>query len=763
MIRRDDALLYHGGPRPGLIDVRPAKPCLTARDMRLAYLPGATFACQAIARDPADAARLTGRGNLVAVITNGTAVPGLGDVGALAAKPVQEGIALLFKRLGDIDVFDLELDARDPERFVDVAHALAPGFAGIVLSNLAAPAGLAIHDRLCQSLRIPVFHENLQSTAVVMAASLWNAVDLAGKTLDAVQVVMCGAGTVGLGCARLALGLGIRPEHLLLYDVNGLLHPDRTDLTPYQRALARVHPARTLDEALRGADVFIGASVGHVVTEEMVRSMARFPIVFALATPDPEITYETARAARRDVIAATAVATSPNAILDLLSFPYIMRGALDVQATRISDGMLLAAARALADLAREEVIDEVSRAYASEPLSFGPEYLLPKPIDPRILVRESAAVARRAIEEGVAQRVLAIEPYQESLRVRLGTGRETLRRLMVKARRERPRVVFPEGCNPTILRACSILADEGVARPILLGREPDVRAAMARLGLDAAGVGIVDPARSLRRETYVDEYFRLRQRHGVMRATAAERLAQPDYFAAMMLHSGDADLMISGVASHYADSIRVILEVVGVAPGVRRISSHYLALLPRHLYFLADCAVNIEPDAAALAEIAMLTAGRARALGVEPHVAMLSFSNFGSVDHPFARKVRCATDIVKGQAPELNVDGEMQLATAVERDVRAEYFPFSDLDTDANVLVFPDLQSGNLAMHLLRHIGDAVVIGPVLMGTRLPAHLIQYGSTADDVVNLAVVGIVEAAGLRENAPGGAAPDPRPAP
>ncbi len=753
MIRREDALDYHGGNPPGLIDVRPTKPCLTAREMRLAYLPGGTFACTAIREDETAAARLSGRGNLVALVTNGTAVPGLGDVGPLAAKPVQEGMALLFKRLADINVFDLELATRDPDRFVEVLQALAPGFAGVVLSNVRAPEGLVVHERLCATLRIPVLHENLHSTAVVVAAALSNAVDLAGKDIGAVRVVLCGTGTVGLGCARLLLRLGVNPDQLLLYDVRGLVHPDRDDLTAHQRELARAHDAMTLAEGIRGADVFIGASAAGVVSDEMVRSMARFPIVFALATPTPEIGYEIVRAARRDVIAATSLAEYPNAILDLLSFPYIMRGALDVQATRISDGMLLGAARALAELAREEVVDEVSRAYADEHLSFGPEYLLPKAIDPRILVRESAAVARCAVEEGLARRAVESEPYQESLRVRMGTGRETMRRLVVKARHECPRVVFPEGTHETILRACRILVDEGVARPVLLGTDADVRAALSRLAVDPSGTTIVDPARSPRRDTYADEYFRLRRRRGLMHSTAVERMRRPECFAAMMLHSGDADLMISGAASHYADSMRMILEVIGPAPGVERISSHYMALLPRNVYFLADCAVNIDPDAEALAEIALLTARRVRILGFEPHVAMLSFSNFGSVDHAFARKVRRATEIVKAQAPDLNVDGEMQLETAVTAQIRAENFPFSALETDANVLIFPDLQSGNLAMHLLRHLEGAVVIGPILMGTRLPAHLIQYGSSAEEVVNIAALGIVEAAGLRDDGAG----------
>jgi malate dehydrogenase (oxaloacetate-decarboxylating)(NADP+) len=750
MIRREDSLEYHAGERPGKIELHATKPCLTPREVRLAYLPGASFPSREIAQDPSAAFRYTSRGNLVAVVTNGTAVPGLGDVGPLAAKPMQEGVAVLFKRLADIDVFDLELDTTDPERFVETVQRLEPTFGGINLKDIRAPEGLSIFDRLSESLGIPVFHENLDSTAVVAAAALLNALDLVEKRIDTVRVVLCGAGTVGTGCARLLLSLGVRAENLLVYDVSGLIHPDRQDLHDYQRAFAQARPARRLDEGLRGADVFIGASAAGVLSQEMVRSMARLPIVFALATPEPEISYEAARGSRRDVIVATSLDQHPNAVLDLLSFPYIFRGALDVQATRITTGMLVAAARALADLAREDVVEEVERAYGSERFSFGPEYLLPKPIDPRILVRESAAVARRAIEEGVARRPLESGAYQDSLTVRLGTGRETMRGMILAARQRKLRVVFPEGTNETILRACSILMEEGIARPILLGREEDVRAATERLRFDLSGVPVVEPPRSPRFEAYVDEYFRMRHRRGVMRAAAVQRLRQTDSFAAMMLHAGDADMMIAGVSTHYVESLRTILEVIGPASGVRKVSSHYLVLLPKGILFLADCAVNIEPDADALAEIALLAAGTARSLGIEPRVSMLSFSNFGSVDHAFTRKVRRATEIAKTRAPELVIDGEMQLATALDGPLRKEYFPFSSLDQDANVLVFPDLQSGNLALHLLEHVGGAVPIGPLLMGTRLPAHLLQYGARVEDVVNLTTVGAVEASAVQRS-------------
>jgi malate dehydrogenase (oxaloacetate-decarboxylating)(NADP+) len=748
MIRPEDSLEYHASGRPGKIEVCASKSCLTPREMRLAYLPGASFPSREIAQDASAVFRYTSRGNLVGVVTNGTAVPGLGNVGPEAAKPMQEGISVLFKRLADIDVFDLELRTTDPDLFIETVRMLEPTFGGINLKDIRAPEGLHIHDRLTESLTIPVFHENLYSTAVVAAAALINALDLVEKRLQDIRIVICGAGTVGTGCARMFSWLGARPENLLVYDVKGLLHPERADLEDFQRPFAQPHSARDIASGIRGADVFVGASAGGIVTQEMVRSMGRFPVVFALATPDPEIGYEEAMRSRRDVIVATGLNEHPNAVLDLLSFPYVLRGALDAHATRITQGMLVAAARALAGLAREDVVDEVERAYGYEHFAFGPEYLLPKPIDPRILVRESAAVAEQAVRDGVARRPLTREAYQESLTVRMGTGRETMRRMILIARQEKPRIVFPEGSSETILRACNIVVDEGIASPILLGREVEIREAVERLGFDLGGVPIVDPVRSPRFRAYAEAYFTMRRRRGVMRDAAEQRLGQRDYFAAMMLHSGDADMMIAGVSHHYVESLRVILEVIGPAPAVNKISSHYLVLLPKGILLLADCAVNIDPSAEDLAETALLAARMARALGIESRVAMLSFSNFGSVDHPFTRKVRRATAIARQRVPDLVVDGEMQLATALDGSLRREHFPFCDLDRDANVLVFPDLQSGNLALHLLENVGGAVPIGPLLMGTRLPAHLLQYGATVEDVVNLATIGSVEAASLR---------------
>ena len=743
MIRKQDSLDYHAKDRPGKIAVNATKSCLTPRELRLAYLPGATFPSREIAGDPSAVYRYTAKGNLVAAVTDGSAIPGLGDLGPLAAKPMQEGIAILFKRLADIDVYDLELACDDIDGFVETVRILEPTFGGVNLKDIKAPRGLEIYDRLREVMEIPVFHENLYSTAVVAVAALINALELVDKQVGEARVVLCGAGTVGIGCARLLRRLGVADENLLMYDVDGLVHPDRAGLDDYQREFAISSPLTGLDQGLAGADVFIGASAGGVLDLEMIRSMNRYPIVFALATPEPEIGYVEARSARQDVIVATGLGQFPNAVMDLLSFPYIFRGALDVQATSISEGMLLAAARALAELAREDVPEEVERAYTGQRCTFGPEYLLPKPIDPRIFIRESAAVAEQAVREGLARQPADKSDYQESLSIRIGTGREKMRELTMGARHKHIRVVFPEGCNDTMIRACSILMDEGIVEPILLGPEDRIRERIDYLGLDMGGARIVDVEQSPELEWYVDEFFAMRQRRGIIRDSAMECLRQRDYFAAMMVHSGHADMMIAGLSTHFTQTLQTILEVIGPAPGISRISSHYLLLLPKEAVIMADCAVNIDPDADQLAEIALLAATMSRSLGVEPRVAMLSFSNFGSSEHAYVAKVQRAVEIVKERAPSLVVDGEMQLAIARDRELRKGYFPFSRLDEDANVLIFPDLQSGHLAMQSLNYMAEALPIGPMLMGTRLPVHLLQYGATVEEVVNLTTVGVVE--------------------
>jgi malate dehydrogenase (oxaloacetate-decarboxylating)(NADP+) len=758
MIGRDEALEYHAGRRPGKIEVTATTACLGPREMRLAYLPGALHPALEIAADPALATRYTARGNLVAVVSNGTAVPGLGAIGPVAAKPVQEGIAILLKRLADLDVFDLELGTEDPDRIVDTVRLLEPTFGAIDLRDVRAPEGIAAYERLRAELAIPVLHDDLQGPAVVVGAALLNAVELADKELGSLRVVVVGAGTVGLGCARLLADLGVPREAISLYDVDGPVTRDRAGLDEYRLAFASAPPAPPLAAAVRGADVLIGASATGVFSADMVRALAPRPLVVALAFLDPEIEYDDARAVRRDVMVMTSRLRRPNGVSGLLSVPYLLRGALDVGAAKISDGMLVAATRALSGLAREEVIEEVSRAYGGESFAFGPEYLVPRAVDPRTLDRVSTAVAAAAIAEGLAARPVEPEDYRERLVSRLGADREVMRGLLLQARRHAPRIVFPEGTADVVLRACSITVDEGLGRPVLLGNRERVVGAAEHLGLELHGVEIVDPELDPRGESYAEAYFRRRGRHGVTPEMARQRARDPRYFGALMLDRGDADLMVSGASAPYAESIRPVLEIIGPAPGVHRIASQYLLLRPGEVTFLADCAVNIEPDAEGLAEIALLSAGMARSVGVEPRVAMLSFSNFGSVDHPLTRKVRRAVDLVRQREPGLVIDGEMQPLPALDGEMRQRYFPFSELGGDANVLIFPDLQSGNLAMHLMTTLGERVVVGPVLLGVRRPVHLLQYGSSVREVVDLAAVATVYAAAMGQLPPvGGTSP------
>jgi malate dehydrogenase (oxaloacetate-decarboxylating)(NADP+) len=744
MLTNDEALLYHQSGRPGKIEVRPTKPCLTPRDLRLAYLPGALSAVRAIADDPRRLATLTNYGNLIAVVTNGTALPGLGNVGPRAAKPLQEGAAVMFKRLADIDVFDLELDTTDRDTFVETVRVLEPSFAGVNIKDIAAPEGLDIYDRLQHVLGIPVFHENLYAPAIVTVAALINALDLADKRVDSVRVVVSGAGTVGLGCLRLLQALGVNAEQILVFDKDGLLHPERTDLSGHQRRFARADDLHTLDAALRGADVFIGASVPGVLTADMLRSMAARPLVLALSAPEPEIGYAEARATRHDVLVCTARGRDPNALLDLLSFPYVFRGALDVEAWRITEGMMLAAARALAELAREEVPPEVARAYTHERFGFGPEYLLPKPIDPRLIVRESAAVAAQAVADGVARHDVDLQLYAERLSTRIGTGRDIIRQITLKARQIQPRIVFPEGTSAAIIAASAIIADEGIGTPILLGNPHEIADAAERAGASLAGASVLDIRADGRAPAYAETLYQRRARRGLIREQALRRITDPWYFGAMMLDSGDADMMISGVTAPYSQSIAQVLEVIGAAPPVGRVAGLYMVVRSREVYFLADCAVCIEPDAQQLASIALLSAELVRALGIEPNIAMLAYSNFGSVEHPLTRKVRAAAQIAREADTQLSIDGEMQLLPALDGRIRDSYFPFCSLRRNANVLVFPDLQSGSLALQLLQSLGDALVVGPILLGTRRPVHLLQFGASAEEIVNLAAVGAVYA-------------------
>jgi len=745
-IRDDEALEYHSSPVPGKLAIAATKPCATQRDLSLAYSPGVAVPCIHIKRNPADAYRYTSKGNLVAVVSNGTAVLGLGNIGALAAKPVMEGKAVLFKRFADIDVFDIEINSQDPRDVIRVCQLIEPTFGGINLEDIKAPECFEIEEELRRTLRIPVFHDDQHGTAIISGAALLNALEIAGKRIDQVRVVINGAGASGIACARHYLRLGVRRENLILCDSKGVIYKGRKEnMNRYKEEFAAETEARTLAEAMKGADVFVGLSVGNCVTPEMLLSMADNPIVFALANPDPEIPYEVAIRTRNDVIMATGRSDYPNQVNNVLGFPFIFRGALDVRATAINEEMKLAATYALANLAKQDVPDAVRRAYGVEDLYFGRDYIIPKPFDSRVLVWVASAVAEAAIRSGVAQEIIDIGEYKEQLERRLGKARELIRVMIHKAQRQPKRVVFPEGEQPKILRACQILIEERIAKPILLGRPITIgeQAETLRLKIDQAE--IIDPVQFPRLREYAQRFFELRQRKGVTLTEAQELILNKVVFGAMMLRMGEADALIAGLTQNYPDTLRPILQIIPPRPGVRRVSGMYILIMPnRQVYFFADTTVNIDPTPEELAEIALMAAERARRFDVEPRVAMLSFSNFGSVRHPQSEKVRKAVEILHQRAPHLMVDGEMQADTAVVPRIIEERYPFSLLKGGANVLIFPNLDSGNIAYKLLQRIGGAEAIGPILMGLSRPVHVLQRGDEVSDIVNMTAIAVVEA-------------------
>jgi malate dehydrogenase (oxaloacetate-decarboxylating)(NADP+) len=745
-IRKGDALEYHAATPAGKISVTSTKPCLTQRDLSLAYTPGVAVPCLEIQRDPALAYRYTSKGNLVAVVTNGTAVLGLGNIGALAGKPVMEGKGVLFKRFADIDVFDIELATSDTEEIIRACQLLEPTFGGINLEDIKAPDCFRVEEELRRTMKIPVFHDDQHGTAIIAGAALLNAIEIAGKNIDSVRVVMNGAGASAIASATHMVRMGIRPENLVLCDSHGVIYKGRTEgMNPYKERLAAVTPARTLGEALRGADVFFGLSVANSVTADMVRAMAERPIIFALANPDPEIPYDVAKSARPDAIVATGRSDYPNQVNNVLGFPFIFRGALDVRATKINDEMKLAATYALASLTKEDVPDSVRRVYGVENLEFGPEYIIPKPFDSRVLVWEATAVARAAMETGVAQCPVDLDQYRESLERRMGKSREIVRILIQKAKREPKRVVFPEGEQKKILRACQVLLDEKIAWPILLGNEQKIRHEIADLHLDLNGVAILDPALSNKLAAYTDELLRLRCRKGVTRSEATGMILEHNLFGSMMVHMGDADALISGLTQHYPDTIRPALQVIPLREGLKKVAGVYVMITRSGgVYFFADATVNIEPTADDLAEIAISTAATARRFDIEPRVAMLSFSNFGSTRHPLSDKVRRAVEILHERAPDLLVDGEMQADTAVVPAILEDEYPFSPLQGGANVLVFPNLESGNVAYKLLARLGGAEAIGPILCGLSRPVHVLQRGAEVNDIVNMTALAVAEA-------------------
>jgi malate dehydrogenase (oxaloacetate-decarboxylating)(NADP+) len=738
-------LEYHSREPRGKISVVPTKPTATQRDLSIAYSPGVAIPCLEIAQDEDLAYRYTAKGNLVAVISNGTAVLGLGNIGAAAGKPVMEGKGVLMKKFADIDVFDIEVRTQDPDEFITVVKNLTPTFGAVNLEDIKAPECFYIEEKLKEICEIPIFHDDQHGTAIISGAGLVNACELQGKRLSDVRIVVAGGGAAAISCAKFYVELGARRENITMVDSKGVIYRGRKEgMNPYKELFAGADDGRrTIADALRGADVFIGLAVKGLVTQDMLKTMAPKPIVFAMANPDPEIPYDEAKQARPDAIVGTGRSDYPNQVNNVLGYPYIFRGALDVRARAINEAMKVAAARALAHLAKQDVPDEVLRAYGEESITFGPEYVIPKPFDPRVLLHVAPAVAKAAMDSGVARRSIDLDAYADALEARLGKAREMMRIVINKAKRAPKRVVFPEGADEKILRACQILHDEGIAVPILLGNVSEVHGMMDQLKLDFPAE-VIDPRESKRRERYATELLRLRERKGVTRSEAELTMKRDrSAYGAMMVRLGDADALVSGISTHYPDALRPALQIVGLKPGVRRAVGLYMMTIRDRVFFLADATVNIDPSAEDLAEIALGAAQVARQFDVEPRVAMLSFSNFGSTRHPFAEKVARATQLVKERDPALEIDGEMQADTAVVPELLAEY-PFSKLRSPANVLVFPDLQSANIAYKLLQRLSDAEMTGPILEGMAKPVHILQRGDDVRDVVNMAAIAVLEA-------------------
>ncbi|QBQ55939.1 NADP-dependent malic enzyme [Nitrosococcus wardiae] len=774
MISRDEALEYHRRGRAGKLEITPSKPCLTQRDLALAYSPGVAEPCREIYQSPDDVYLYTGKGNLVAVVTNGSAVLGLGPLGPLASKPVMEGKGVLFKRFADIDVFDIELNASTAEEVIQACRLLEPTFGGINLEDIAAPDCFYIEEQLKETLAIPVFHDDQHGTAIISGAALLNACELVDKRLDEIKLVINGAGAAGIACAKFYLILGVSPENLLLCDSKGVLYEGRQDLVPdhprynsYKAQFIRPSQAHTLEEALRGADVFCGLSIANVVTPEMVRSMGDNPIIFAMANPDPEITYPDALAARPDVIMATGRSDYPNQVNNVLGFPFIFRGALDVRAHTINEAMKIAAAQALAALAKEGVPETVCRAYGMEKIEFGREYLIPKPFDPRVLLQVTIAVAKAAAESGAARAPIRdFETYREQLERRLGRSKEVMRQVINKAKRrsqmavqslepehpptEKPaalapiRIAFPEGDDERIIRAASRIVEEGIGEPVLFGNSREIQAKAKQLGVNLQPMELLDPETHPLREDLAQRFFTMRARKGVTLAEARRHMLRRHYYAPMLLLQGEMDAVVCGETYHYPDSIRPALQILPLDKGIRHASGLYMLLFKNQLIFCADTTVNITPDAETLAEIALSAADTARRFDIEPRIALLSFSNFGSVKHALVDLVQEAVEMVHRRRPDLVIDGEMQADTATNEAILHSTYPFSRLKEGANVLIFPDLTSGNIAYKLLVELGGAEAIGPILMGLSKPYHVLQRDASVDAIVNIAAIAAVQA-------------------
>jgi malate dehydrogenase (oxaloacetate-decarboxylating)(NADP+) len=743
---REDALEYHHlGGKAGKISILPTKPLATQRDLSLAYSPGVAFPVIEVEQDAALAYEYTSKGNLVAVISNGTAILGLGDRGALASKPVMEGKGVLFKVFSDIDVFDIEVNTKDADEFIRVVAAISPTFGGINLEDIKAPECFYIEETLKAMLDIPVFHDDQHGTAIISSAGLLNSLEIVGKKIDEVKITVSGAGASAISCAELAVKLGVKRENIFLVDSKGVVRKDRKDgMNKYKQRFAQDTDARDLADAVLGCDVFYGLSVADVLTPAMVKSMAERPIIFAMANPDPEIRYELAKETRPEAIVATGRSDYPNQINNVLGFPFIFRGALDVRSMAINEDMKIAAAYALAALAKEDVPDSVLKAYGLETLKFGTDYIIPKPLDPRVMLWESPAVAQSAMHSGVARRQIDIDEYRQQLAFRQGIGQQVRYYIMNKAKSapQKKRVVFAEGEETKIIRAAAQVYDEGIALPILIGRPEIIQARIQSLGLDCKAE-IINPPQFARIGDYAQAYYLLRQRKGVALKDAHKTVRDPNVFGPMMVKMGDADACVSGLTYDYPDVIRPALQIHHTHPSASRAAGVYIMIVNNRVLLFTDATVNIDPSAEDLAEIACLAANYARQLGLDPRVALLSFSNFGSTPHPLSNKIREAVEIIRGKCPDITVDGEMQADTAVVSEIIDDRYPFSQVK-DANVLVFPSLESANIAYKLLARLGNAQAIGPILLGIGAPIHVLQTGDEVRDIVNMAAVAVMDA-------------------
>ncbi len=745
----EKSLEYHSRGRKGKIEVVPTKPVMTQHDLSLAYSPGVAEPCRMIAEKEELSYEYTARGNLVAVVSNGTAVLGLGDIGPYAAKPVMEGKGILFKKFADIDVFDIELNAKNPDDVIRACEMLEPTFGGINLEDIKAPECFYIEEELKKRLKIPVFHDDQHGTAVISGAAFLNALEVVGKDITRVKVVFCGGGAAATACANLYLNLGVKRENIVMCDSKGVIYKGRKEgMNPYKERFAVETSMRTIAEAMKGADAFVGVSVKDGISPEMVAGMAKDPIVFAMANPDPEVLPEEVLKVRPDAIMATGRSDYPNQVNNVLGFPFIFRGALDTMSTAINEEMKMAAVRALAKLAKEEVPESVSRAYGGQRFKFGREYLIPKPFDNRALLWVSTAVAEAAMKSGVARKQIDLVQYREKLELMLGASYTVMRGIKRQAKLEgeaRPTIVLPEGENLKIIQAAATMRDEGIAEPILLGNEQIIDARIQELGLAAELKGVVKirASTSPRGEEYAKFLFERRKRKGMTLPTAKHLVKQANYYGSIMVELGHADGLLSGISQSYPDTIRPAIQVVGVKPG-SRLAGIYMMILKGRILFFADTTVNIEPTAEELADIAIQTADMTRSYMMgEPKVAMLSFSNFGSSSHPYALKMKRATELVKKLRPGLVVDGEMQADAALSPDISAQSFPFSAIPGDANILIFPDLQSGNIAYKLLSRLGTAEAVGPILVGMNRSIFVLQQNSDVNDVVNMAAIAAVD--------------------